>query len=49
MSKKIIYSLRVFLALTERGFEPIATTKNPAHEDFMCWIYDYTPELEAAL
>ena len=49
ISKKIIYSLRVYLALKELGFEPIATTQNPTKPNFLCWIYDKTPEFEQAL
>lgn len=43
-SKKIIYSLRIFLLLRERGFEPLATTCNPNNEKLICWIYEKTPE-----
>lgn len=28
-AKKIIYSLRIYLELKEKGFEPIAVTSNP--------------------
>lgn len=43
-SKKIIYSLRIFLKLKEKGFEAIATTPNPNNSKLICWIYDRTPE-----
>lgn len=48
-SKKIIYSLRVFLELKKKGFEAIATTNNPNNEKLMCWIYDRTPEFIQSL
>ena len=48
-ANKIIYSLRVYLALKERGIEPIATTNNPNKPNFLCWIYERTPEFVAAL
>lgn len=49
LKKKIIYSLRIYLELTERGFQPITTTQNPQKPYLMCWIYDKTPELIKAL
>ena len=48
-TKKIIYSLRVYLELKERGFDPIATSQNPQKPNFLCWIYERTPELDVAL
>lgn len=48
-SKKIIYSLNLYLQLKERGFEPIATTENPHKKNFICWIYERTPELITVL
>lgn len=48
-ANKIIYSLRVYLCLKDKGIEPIATTQNPMKPNFMCWIYKKTPELIMAL
>ena len=48
-ANKIIYSLRIYIALKEKGFEPIATSSKPQKPNFMCWIYDKTEEFEAAL
>jgi hypothetical protein len=41
---KIVYSLRIYLELTKRGFYPIATTLNPKNNELICWIYERTPE-----
>lgn len=49
IAKKIIYSLRIYLELKERGIEPVATTENPKKSNFICWIYEKTPELDIAL
>ena len=48
-AKKIIYSLRVYLALQEKGFYPIATTTNPQNPKFICWIYEQDEAFEKAL
>ena len=48
-ANKIIYSLRIYIALKEKGFEPIATTSNPQKPNLMCWSDDKTEEFEAAL
>ena len=45
-SKKVIYSLNVFLELQKLGFNPIATTKN---NNLICWIFERTPQLMEAL
>lgn len=47
-SRKIVYSLRVFMELQERGINPMATSQNPFKDKFICWIYDKTPEFDAA-
>ena len=49
LKKKIVYSLREYLEISERGFQPITTTQNPQKPHLMCWIYDKTPELVVAL
>ena len=48
-ANKIIYSLRIYLGLKEKGFEPIATTSNPQKPNFVCWIYEKTADFEEAL
>lgn len=48
-SNKIIYSLRIFLKLKEKGIYPIATTSNPQKPNFMCWIYKRNRVFEEAL
>lgn len=47
--RKIIYSLRVYVGLKERGFIPIATTENPTKPNFMCWIFERSDEFDDAL
>ena len=47
--KKIIYSLRVYLGLKDRGFYPIATTENPKKPNFICWIYERSDAFDDAL
>jgi hypothetical protein len=48
-ANKIIYSLRIYLELEKKGIYPITTTANPRKPNFMCWIYEKTPELVQAL
>ena len=48
-SKKVIYSLNVFLDLQKLGFNPIATTPNPKNNNLICWIFERTPQLMEAL
>lgn len=48
MQKRIVYSLRVFTELKEKGFDPVATSQNPFKDKFICWVYDKTPEFDAA-
>ena len=45
---KIVYSLRVHLALQQLGFNPVGEMKNPKNNNFNCWVYEQTPSfLEA--
>ena len=46
---KTIFSLRVRLALRDRGFEPIMESDNPYKPGLKCWMYAETPDLLAAL
>ena len=45
---KIIYSLRIHLALQQQGFVYLTEMKNPQNMRFNCWVYEATPELLAA-
>lgn len=42
---KIIYSLRIHIALQNMGFMPITEMKNPVNQRFNCWVYEETDEL----
>ena len=46
---KIIYSLRVHIALQQLGFAHMTEMKNPQHPHLNCWVYAVTPELLASL
>ena len=45
---KIIYSLRIHLALQQQGFVYLTEMKNPQNMRFNCWVYEATPERLAA-
>lgn len=45
---KIIYSLRIHIALQQQGFNCISEMKNPQKPQFNCWVYSATPDLLAA-
>lgn len=42
---KIIYSLRIHIALQKMGFVYITEMKNPNNPKFNCWVYEETPAL----
>lgn len=42
---KIIYSLRLHLALKNLGFAPIEQMQNPNRPGLTCWVYEITPQL----
>lgn len=42
---KIIYSLRIHIALQRQGFNCISEMKNPQNPQFNCWVYEETPGL----
>ena len=46
---KIIYSLRVHIALQQLGFAHMTEMKNPKHPHLNCWVYAVTPDLLASL
>lgn len=45
---KIIYSLRIHIALQQQGFQCVAEMKNPQNPNFNCWVYPESPGLLAA-
>ena len=42
---KIIYSLRLHLALQEKGFTYLTEMRNPKNANFNCWVYEGSEEL----
>lgn len=42
---KIIYSLKIHIALQAQGFKSQVEMKNPSNPRFNCWVYEETPEL----
>ena len=42
---KIIYSLKIHIALQAQGFKSETEMKNPSNPRFNCWVYKETPEL----
>ena len=42
---KIIYSLKIHIALLAQGFQYEVEMKNPSNPRFNCWVYEETPEL----
>ena len=45
---KIVYSLRIHVALQQLGFAHITEMKNPQNPHLNCWVYDVTPDFTAA-
>ena len=41
---KIIYSLKLHIALQAKGFSAQTEMKNPNNSRFNCWVYEETPE-----
>jgi hypothetical protein len=46
---KVIYSLRIHVALQQMGINYLTEMKNPKNTRFNCWVYEETPGLKAAL
>jgi hypothetical protein len=46
---KTIFSLRIRIALREKGFEPIMESPNPYKKGLKCWVYNATPEFMECL
>lgn len=45
---KMVYSLRVRIALRKEGFEPVWESDNPYKMGLRCWAYEETPAFAAA-
>ena len=45
---KIVYSLRIHIALQQQGFSYIMEMKNPHNQHLNCWVYSDTPEFQRA-
>lgn len=45
---KIIYSLKMHIALQNQGFTYLTEMKNPNNPRFNCWVYAETPDFLAA-
>ena len=43
---RIVYSMRIMKELVARGHVPIATMPNPRRQDFICWVFENTPEFQ---
>ena len=46
---KIIYSLRIHIALQSLGFQYETEMRNPKNPNLNCWVYQNTPEFQLAL
>ena len=45
---KIVYSLRIHIALQQQGFMYETEMKNPQNPRLNCWVYAATPDFLAA-
>jgi hypothetical protein len=45
---KIVYSLRIHIALQQQGFSYMTEMKNPQNPHLNCWVYAATPDFLAA-
>ena len=45
---KIIYSLKLHIALQQQGFKSQTEMKNPYNPRLNCWVYVETPEFTQA-
>jgi hypothetical protein len=45
---KIVYSLRIHIALQQQGFTFMTEMKNPHNPKLNCWVYAATPDFLAA-
>lgn len=44
--RKIIYSIHAMERLVAMGHVPAATMPNPKKPEFLCWIFEVTPEFQ---
>ena len=49
MPNRIVYSLRVHLALQKMGFNYLVEMRNPQKPQFNCWVYEATPAFTEAM
>lgn len=40
----IVYKLKLAMALMKKGHKPSLTLPNPANPNFICWVFEKTPE-----
>ena len=45
---KVVYSLRIHVALQQQGFAHITEMKNPQNPHLNCWVYEATPRFITA-
>ena len=45
---KIVYSLKMHIALQQQGFQYLTEMKNPNNPRFNCWVYEATPQFQVA-
>lgn len=45
---KVVYSLRIHIALQQQGFNCLVEMKNQNNPHLNCWAYEATPEFLAA-
>ena len=46
---KIIYSLRIHVALQRKGFSYVVEMRNPQNPNLNCWVYEESQEFLKAL
>ena len=45
---KVVYSLRIHIALQQQGFNCLVEMKNQSNPRLNCWAYEATPEFLVA-
>ena len=45
---KVVYSLKMHIALQQMGFVYLTEMKNPNNPYFNCWVYEETPAFAKA-
>ena len=46
---KMIFSLRIKVALSKEGIEPVLEKDNKTKPGFKCWLYEITPEFTSCI